>query len=92
MTKVLIVLLGLPGEVLVEVGNRIREEAGVKSLVIAAPTNDYIGYICHSESYDEGGYEPVWNKMDKGTGERVISVALDAVKSVIGCPQRVARS
>ena len=53
-----IYVLGLPGEVLVEVGMEIRKKAGIEKLLIATVANDTIGYVCHSQAYDQGGYEP----------------------------------
>jgi hypothetical protein len=53
-----IYVLGLPGEVLVEVGMAIRAKAGIEKLLIATITNDAIGYVCPSQAYDQGGYEP----------------------------------
>ncbi|UCF17372.1 MAG: neutral/alkaline non-lysosomal ceramidase N-terminal domain-containing protein, partial [Phycisphaerales bacterium] len=50
-------ILGLPGEVLVEIGLEIKKKAGIPKLVIIALANDPIGYVCPSQAYDEGGYE-----------------------------------
>ncbi|MEA2063507.1 MAG: hypothetical protein U9P14_07415, partial [Gemmatimonadota bacterium] len=52
------VLLGLPGEVLVEVGLAIREKCPDDDILFLTLSNDSIGYICHSAAYEEGGYEP----------------------------------
>lgn len=51
-------LVGIPGEVLVEVGQIIKEGAGDRQTVIVSLANDAIGYICHRAAFDEGGYEP----------------------------------
>jgi len=53
-----IYILGLPGEVLVEVGLAIKKRAGLENLFIVSLSNDAIGYVCHGAAYDEGGYEP----------------------------------
>jgi hypothetical protein len=52
-----IYVLGLPGEILVEVGLAIKEKAGLDKLGIISLANDSIGYVCHAAAYDEGGYE-----------------------------------
>jgi neutral ceramidase len=72
-----IYLLGLPGEVLVEVGMEIRKKAGVEKFLIATVANDIIGYVCHSQAYDEGGYEPeTATSLAKGAGEIMVRESL----------------
>jgi hypothetical protein len=53
-----IYILGLPGEILVEVGLEIKKRAGLENLFIVTVSNDTIGYVCHRQAYEEGGYEP----------------------------------
>ena len=53
-----IYLLGLPGEVLVEIGLEIKRKAALDNLILISLSNDTIGYICHSRAYEQGGYEP----------------------------------
>jgi hypothetical protein len=74
-------ILGLPGEVLVEVGLEIKSRAGLKNLFIVTISNDSIGYVCHSRAYDEGGYEPVsGTNLAKGAGEIMVKEALDLLE------------
>jgi hypothetical protein len=78
-----IYILGLPGEVLVEVGLAIKKQAGVEKLFIVTLSNDAIGYVCHGEAYDEGGYEPAGaTNLAKGAGEIMIKEALDLIEQV----------
>jgi hypothetical protein len=78
-------ILGLPGEVLVEVGLEIKKKSGLEKLIIIALSNDAIGYVCHSRAYDEGGYESgSGTNLAKGAGEIMVSRALkllDRIKS-----------
>lgn len=75
-----IYILGLPGEVLVEVGLAIKDKAGLERLFITTLTNDSIGYVCHEAAYDEGGYEPVrGTHLAKGAGERMVESALELI-------------
>ncbi len=70
-------LLGLPGEVLVEVGLAIKDQAGLDHLFITTLTNDSIGYVCHAEAYNEGAYEPTrGTHLAPGAGETLITRAL----------------
>jgi len=72
-----IYVLGLPGEVLVEVGAAIREKAGIEELLIATVTNDTIGYVCHGLAYDQGGYEAeAATNLAKGAGEIMVKESL----------------
>jgi neutral ceramidase len=72
-----IYLLGLPGEVLAEVGLEIRRQANVEKLFLISLGNDAIGYVCHKQAYDEGGYEPdSATHLAKGAGETMINEAM----------------
>jgi len=76
-------ILGLPGEVLVEVGLEIKKKAGLERLIIASLSNDTIGYVCHSRAYEQGGYEATsGTNLAKGAGEIIISQAMDILDKV----------
>lgn len=50
-------LLGLPGEVFVETQEEIRQRSAIEDLLVVAYANDYPGYFCRPEAYEQGGYE-----------------------------------
>jgi len=78
-----IYILGLPGEILVEVGLAIKKQAGLENLFIVTLSNDAIGYVCHSTAYDEGGYEPAGaTNLAKGAGEIMIEKALELIGQI----------
>jgi neutral ceramidase len=78
-----IYILGLPGEVLVEVGLQIKKKADFENLFIVTLSNDAIGYVCHSAAYDEGGYEPTGaTNLAKGAGEIMIEKTLDLIEQI----------
>lgn len=78
-----IYILGLPGEVLVEVGLAIKKRAGLEKLFIVTLSNDAIGYVCHSAAYDEGGYEPAGaTNLAKGAGEIMIEKSLELIGQI----------
>ncbi|MHC4542151.1 MAG: neutral/alkaline non-lysosomal ceramidase N-terminal domain-containing protein [Planctomycetota bacterium] len=78
-----IYILGLPGEVLVEVGLPIKKQAGLEELFIVTISNDAIGYVCHRDAYDEGGYEPgTATRLAKGAGELMIEQALELIEQI----------
>ncbi|UCE47707.1 MAG: hypothetical protein JSW47_19175, partial [Phycisphaerales bacterium] len=76
-------ILGLPGEVLVEIGLEIKKKAGIPKLVIIALANDPIGYVCPSQAYDEGGYESgTGTNLAKGAGEIMVRQALELIRRI----------
>jgi len=82
-----IYLLGLPGEILVEVGLQIKKRAGLEKLFVVSLSNDAIGYVCHDRAYEEGGYEPgSGTNLAKGSGEIMIKEALDLISQIKPSP------
>jgi hypothetical protein len=82
-----IYILGLPGEILVEVGLAIKRKAGVEKLFVVSLSNDAIGYVCHDQAYDEGGYESgSGTNLAKGSGEIMIKEALDLISQIKPSP------
>ncbi|MBN2315132.1 MAG: hypothetical protein JXM79_14475 [Sedimentisphaerales bacterium] len=78
-----IYILGLPGEILVEVGLEIQKQAGLENLIIVSVSNDIVGYVCHSAAYDEGAYEPgAGTNLAKGAGEIMIEKALELIEQI----------
>jgi len=78
-----IYILGLPGEILVEIGLEIKKRADLENLFVISLSNDAIGYVCHSEAYDEGGYEPTsGTNLAKGAGEIIIEEALNIINRI----------
>ncbi len=52
-----VVLVGVPGELMVELGDQIREGSGLPDCLVCGYANDYVGYIVTPDSVAEGGYE-----------------------------------
>jgi len=78
-----IYILGLPGEILVEIGLEIKKRAGIEKLFIFSLSNDAIGYVCHNTAYDEGGYEPTnGTNLAQGAGEIMIEESLNILKEI----------
>ena len=78
-----IYILGLPGEILIEVGLEIKRKAALENLFIVTISNDSIGYVCHSRAYDQGGYEPVsGTNLAKGAGEILVKESLGLLEKL----------
>lgn len=77
-----IYILGLPSEILVEIGLDIKRGAGVEKLFIISLSNDCTDYICHKEAYEEGGYEPESSNLAPGAGEIILKEALGLINKI----------
>ncbi len=76
-------IVGLPGEVVVELGLDLKARAPVEHLIIASLSNDVIGYVCHAAAYDQGGYEStVGTNLAKGAGELIVAKALELIEQM----------
>ncbi len=78
-------LLGLPGEVLVEVGLAIRRGTDIENLFIVTLANDAIGYVCDRQAYEQGGYEPgSATRLAPGAAEMMVERALALLDEISG--------
>jgi neutral ceramidase len=78
-----IYIVGLPGEVLVEIGLEIKAKAGIESLFVVSLANDAVGYVCPRAAYKEGGYEPVsGTNLAPGAGEIITEQALKLIEQI----------
>lgn len=50
-------IVALPGEVFFETGEDIRRQSGIENLLVITYANDYPGYFCRPEAFEQGGYE-----------------------------------
>ncbi len=76
-------ILGLPGEILVEIGLTIKRGAEIDNLFIISLANDGCGYVCHRAAYKEGGYEPERaTNLAEGAGELIQEHALELLEEL----------
>ena len=76
-------IVGLPGEILVEVGLAIKDKAPTKNLFIVTLANDVVGYVSHRQAYEEGGYDPTSaTHLAEGAGEILIEQALSLLAEI----------
>jgi len=79
-----VVLLGIPGEVFVEIGLQVKSKAaasGFKCAVVEL-ANDYLGYMPTDTAFEEGGYEPEMAR-SLGLGPGLEKFILEASGSVM---------
>lgn len=72
-------LVGLPGEIFVELGLAIRDGSRHPMTAMVGLANDHIGYVPTAQAWTEGGYE-TWRTgvswTAPGSGERLVDAAL----------------
>ncbi len=75
-------LVALPGEVFIETQEEIRERSGLANLLVVTYANDYPGYFCRPEAYDQGGYEAGVTPFAPEAEPLLVESALRALKEV----------
>jgi hypothetical protein len=73
-------IIGLPGEIFVELGLRLKLGAPTRWLAIATQANGNIGYVPDARAYAQGNYEVVSTRVKAGSGERLIDTALQFLR------------
>lgn len=68
--------IGLPAEVFVEIGLRIKR-AAARRVFLAGVANGYIGYLPDRNSYPAGGYEVVSAQVGEDTEDRLVEGVLE---------------
>jgi len=77
-----LILACLPGEVFVEIGLSIKERH--RSVFVLSLCNDSLSYVPTASAYDEGGYEPEWTKLERGTGEKLLDEMMKLLEGIGG--------
>ena len=62
-----VVFAGVSGELMTEIGMRLKTESPYKNIVIITHCNGNSGYLCTNLSYPEGGYEVAVTRTMPGT-------------------------
>lgn len=79
-------IIGLPSEVSVEFGLRIKEQSPFKHTIAVQLSNDWCGYIPPRRIFDEGHYEAVVAKIQPGEGERLAEEAVKLLHALHAAP------
>ena len=72
----------LPGEVFVETQEEIRQKSGLVDLLVITYANDYPGYFCRPEAYEQGGYEAGVTPFAPEADSILIETALSVLREV----------
>jgi hypothetical protein len=76
-------LVGLPGEVFVELGQSIKKASPFKTTFIIELSNDALGYIPTKEGFEQGDYEIVNSRIKQGGGEKIVEAAVVLLKELM---------
>ena len=75
-------LVGLPGEIFVDLGLDIKDESPFDNTIVITLANDRLGYIPTLEAFKEGSYEVENSRVVPGAGERLVDTALDLLRGL----------
>ena len=75
-------IVGIPGELFVELGLALKANPYFAHTFVAGYCNDLIGYIPVRAAYAEGGYEVDTARIAAGSGEQIVETALSALTTM----------
>ncbi len=75
-----VAFVAIPGELFVELGQRIKKASPFRYTFLVELANDSIGYIPTKEAYAQGSYEPTSTVLAPGAGEKIAETAVALLK------------
>jgi neutral ceramidase len=76
------ILVGLPGEVFVELGLAIKQASPFRNTLVVELCNNDIGYVPTKKAFVEGSYEVVNSRVQSGGGEMLVEAAARLLKEL----------
>jgi len=76
------ILVGLPGEVFVELGLAIKQASPFRNTLVVELCNNDIGYVPTRKAFVEGSYEVVNSRVQSGGGEMLVEAAARLLKEL----------
>ena len=77
-----VAIVGLPGEIFVELGLAIKKESPFKTTLVIELCNDAPGYVPTKKAFAEGSYETVNSRVQSGGGEMLVEAAVKLLKEL----------
>jgi hypothetical protein len=77
-----LVLAGISGELMNEIGTEIKKQSPYSNTVILTHCNGSSGYICTDNAYTEGGYEVQVSHLMPGAEKPLISQVLQMINGI----------
>ncbi len=80
-----LVIIAFPGEVLVDIGLKIKKSSKAKLTMIVGYANGYIGYIPTKEAIKEGGYEarPPATVLTEDAEDKLVNTAIEIIDNLV---------
>lgn len=78
-----ILFVGVPGELVAELGAAIKWSSPFVKTWILYQSTDNLGYICATNQYRWGGYEPTISVFAAGEGERLVQCVLESARGLL---------
>ena len=76
-----LVLCGISGELMTEMGMKIKQESPDSPTIVVTHCNGSSGYICTDKAFTEGGYEVKVSRMMPGVEKPLIKKCADLIHS-----------
>ncbi|HEX5418331.1 MAG TPA: neutral/alkaline non-lysosomal ceramidase N-terminal domain-containing protein [Chloroflexota bacterium] len=77
-----VAIVGVPGELMVELGDSIRDGSELAECLVVGYANDSVGYIVTAEAVDQGGYESGMTVFAPDGGSQLASAAAALAREV----------
>ena len=77
-----VLFVGVPGELVAELGLRIKWESPFPRTFIMYLATEHLGYIAHRNAFEWGGYEAISTRFGPDAGARLCDEALAAAKEL----------
>ncbi|MBC7759548.1 MAG: neutral/alkaline non-lysosomal ceramidase N-terminal domain-containing protein [Phormidesmis sp. FL-bin-119] len=75
-------IVGLPGEVFVELGLAIKKSSPYKTTLIIELTNSHIAYVPTRKAFSQGSYETINSRLAPGGGEMMVEAAINMLNEI----------
>ena len=75
-------IVGLPGEVFVDLGLAIKENSPYKNTIVVELTHSHIAYVPTQEAFSRGGYETINSRLAPGGGEMLADTAIALLQEI----------
>jgi len=75
-------IVGLPGEVFVELGLAIKKASPFKTTLVIELTNSHIAYVPTRKAFSQGSYETINSRLAPGGGEMMVEAAINLLNEI----------
>ena len=75
-------IVGLPGEVFVELGLAIKKASPFKTTLVIELTNSHIAYVPTRKAFSQGSYETINSRLAPGGGEMMVEAAISLLNEI----------